>query len=158
MGDRVAVLKDGVLQQCDTPIGLFSKPANLFVAGFIGSPAMNLVPARASGESAVVGGVAVPLTPAQRAGLTGEDLVLGVRPEAWQVSSSGEGLSAVVEVVEELGSDQYLYCVADGVVSEPIAVRTPGMSPWQRGERVSLVPVPAALHVFDKGTGARLPD
>ncbi|WP_156756915.1 ABC transporter ATP-binding protein [Actinokineospora pegani] len=158
MGDRVAVLKDGVLQQCDTPIGLFSKPANLFVAGFIGSPAMNLVPARASGESAAVGGVTVPLTPAQRAGLTGDDLVLGVRPEAWRVSGAGPGLSAVVEVVEELGSDQYLYCVVDGVVSEPIAVRTPGMSPWQRGEKVVLAPVAESLHVFDKGTGERLPD
>ena len=165
MGDRVAVLKDGVLQQCDTPIGLFGRPVNLFVAGFIGSPAMNLVVGAVSGESAEVDGSAIPLTPAQRSALTSEAVVVGVRPEGWEIKAPGDGIPATVEVVEELGSDQYLYCSTstsrvsvDGGAPEPIAVRAPGMSPWQRGEKLGLVPVPGAVHLFDAATGARLPD
>ncbi|OLR94113.1 ABC transporter ATP-binding protein [Actinokineospora bangkokensis] len=165
MGDRVAVLKDGLLQQCDTPIGLFSKPANVFVAGFIGSPAMNLMRGVVSGDAAAVGGAEVPLTPGQRAALTGAEVVVGVRPEGWKVVSAEEGIAATVEVVEELGSDQYLYCSTpvarvplEGGAPEPIAVRAPGMSPWQRGDKLGLVPVPGALHVFDAATGERLPD
>jgi multiple sugar transport system ATP-binding protein len=146
MGDRVAVLRDGVLQQCDTPIGLFARPVNVFVAGFIGSPAMNLL------ETTVEGPWAVPLTPAQRTALTGPGVVVGVRPEGWVIG--GEGFDAVVEVVEELGSDQYLYCRTD---SQVLTVRTPGMSPWQRGQRIKLAPQPDAVHLFDAGTGARLP-
>ncbi|MCR6490367.1 sn-glycerol-3-phosphate ABC transporter ATP-binding protein UgpC [Amycolatopsis sp. OK19-0408] len=146
MGDRVAVLRDGVLQQCDTPIGLFARPANVFVAGFIGSPAMNLL------ETTVDGPWSVPLTPAQRSALTGPGLVVGVRPEGWAIG--GEGTDAVVEVVEELGSDQYLYCRTD---SQVLTVRTPGMAPWQRGESIKLAPKPDAVHLFDAGTGERLP-
>ena len=66
----------------------------------------------------------------------------------------GEGFDAVVEVVEELGSDQYLYCRTD---SQVLTVRTPGMSPWQRGERIKLAPQPDAVHLFDAATGDRLP-
>ncbi|WP_370971135.1 ABC transporter ATP-binding protein [Amycolatopsis sp. cg9] len=146
MGDRVAVLRDGVLQQCDTPIGLFSRPANVFVAGFIGSPAMNLL------ETAV-DEASVPLTPAQRSALTGPRLVVGVRPEGWTLGEGGH--EAVVEVVEELGSDQYLYCRAGEQV---LTVRTPGMAPWRRGEPITLSPKPDAVHLFDAATGERLPD
>ncbi|MEU7789008.1 sn-glycerol-3-phosphate ABC transporter ATP-binding protein UgpC [Amycolatopsis sp. NPDC049159] len=146
MGDRVAVLRDGVLQQCDTPIGLFSRPANVFVAGFIGSPSMNLL-------ETSVDEATVPLTPAQRSALTGPGLVAGVRPEGWTLGEGG--YEAVVEVVEELGSDQYLYCRAGERV---FTVRTPGMAPWQRGEPITLSPKPDAVHLFDAATGERLPD
>jgi len=170
MGDRVAVLKDGLLQQCDTPIGLFGKPKNLFVAGFIGSPAMNLIPASAERCSAVIGGQNIPLTPEQRSALTGSNLVVGVRPEGWTMKPVGQGISAMVEVVEELGSDQFLYCsteaeqvVADDSVDvqeapQTITVRAPGMSAFTRGEKVGLIPQPGAVHLFDADTGARLPD
>jgi multiple sugar transport system ATP-binding protein len=171
MGDRVAVLKDGLLQQCDTPIGLFGKPKNLFVAGFIGSPAMNLIPATLNGEIAEIGGQAIELTPAQRSALTGSSVVVGIRPEGWILKSAGEGISATVEVVEELGSDQFLYCSTsapqlatdesgadDTTAPPPITVRAPGMSAFQRGEKVGLVPQPGAVHLFDAETGDRLPD
>ncbi|RZQ61733.1 ABC transporter ATP-binding protein [Amycolatopsis suaedae] len=131
MGDRVAVLEDGVLQQCDTPMGLFAKPANVFVAGFIGSPSMNLL----------------------RRG----DVVLGVRPEGWRISKDDGGIRATVEVVEELGSDQYLYCTTPDH-DVPLVVRTPGMAPWERGDRIGLDPLPGAAHEFDAGTGLRLAD
>ncbi|MGH3860890.1 ABC transporter ATP-binding protein [Actinokineospora sp.] len=165
MGDRVAVLKDGVLQQCDTPVGLFGRPANLFVAGFIGSPAMNLIPSTVIGESATVGGRPIPLTPAQRAELTSDKVVVGVRPEGWTIVA--EGIDATVDVVEELGSDQYLYCSAATPQIDPmdspdaphaITVRTPGMSPWRPGQKLALAPQPGAVHLFDAVTGERLPD
>jgi multiple sugar transport system ATP-binding protein len=170
MGDRVAVLKDGLLQQCDTPIGLFGKPKNLFVAGFIGSPAMNLIPATVGAEGAVIGGKPIELTAEQRSALTGNNVVVGVRPEGWTLKPAGEGITAMVEVVEELGSDQFLYCSttateltsAEGEVSEieahTITVRAPGMSAFTRGEKVGLVPQTGAVHLFDADTGARLPD
>ncbi|WP_410651116.1 ABC transporter ATP-binding protein [Amycolatopsis sp. cmx-4-54] len=153
MGDRVAVLKDGILQQCDTPVGLFAKPVNVFVAGFIGSPAMNLLETTVDSDGAVAGGTRLPLTPAQRSALTGPGIVVGVRPEGWAIGDGG--FEAVVEVVEELGSDQYLYC-RDG--DRVLTVRTPGMAPWQRGEPITLTPQPGAVHLFDAATGDRLPD
>ncbi|MPZ81499.1 MAG: sn-glycerol-3-phosphate ABC transporter ATP-binding protein UgpC [Actinophytocola sp.] len=173
MGDRVAVLKDGLLQQCDTPIGLFGKPKNLFVAGFIGSPAMNLIPATVDGSGAVIGGQPIELTAAQRSALTGSNVVVGVRPEGWTLKPPGEGIVAQVEVVEELGSDQFLYCstsaeltTADAAAEsvdaaeapQTITVRAPGMSAFQRGEKVGLVPQTGAVHLFDADTGDRLPD
>ncbi|WP_181770835.1 ABC transporter ATP-binding protein [Amycolatopsis pittospori] len=153
MGDRVAVLKDGILQQCDTPVGLFARPVNVFVAGFIGSPAMNLLETTVDTDGAVAGGTRLPLTPAQRSALTGPGIVVGVRPEGWTIGDGG--FEAVVEVVEELGSDQYLYC-RDG--DRVLTVRTPGMAPWQRGEPISLTPRPGSVHLFDAATGDRLPD
>ncbi|WP_414938485.1 ABC transporter ATP-binding protein [Amycolatopsis sp. cmx-11-51] len=153
MGDRVAVLKDGILQQCDTPVGLFARPVNVFVAGFIGSPAMNLLETTVDTDGALVGGTRLPLTPAQRSALTGPGVVVGVRPEGWTIGDGG--YEAVVEVVEELGSDQYLYC-RDG--DRVLTVRTPGMAPWQRGEPISLAPRPGSVHLFDATTGDRLPD
>ncbi|GLZ40092.1 sn-glycerol-3-phosphate ABC transporter ATP-binding protein UgpC [Actinokineospora sp. NBRC 105648] len=162
MGDRVAVLKDGLLQQCDTPIGLFGKPANLFVAGFIGSPAMNLIPATVEGDSARVGGRPVQLTRDQVSALTSPSVVVGVRPEGWRILSPAEGIEATVEVVEELGSDQYLYCSSPveqiGADANQFTVRAPGMSPWQRGDKLGLAPETGAVHLFDAETGARLPD
>ncbi|MBC6450700.1 ABC transporter ATP-binding protein [Actinokineospora xionganensis] len=158
MGDRVAVLKDGELQQCDTPIALFSRPANLFVAGFIGSPAMNLLPATVDGREAVFGGQRVPLTREQVNDVTSPDVVVGVRPENWRVGAEGSrGMAVTIEVVEELGSDGFLYCRPDGAPDhEPIAVRTEGMSRAMRGERITLVPDVERLHVFDAVTGLRL--
>ncbi|MEC3977153.1 ABC transporter ATP-binding protein [Amycolatopsis sp. H20-H5] len=159
MGDKVAVLKDGLLQQCDTPIGLFARPVNLFVAGFIGSPAMNLLPATVDVDGVVVGGTRLPLTTAQRSGLTSDKVVVGVRPEGWDTVDPESGITGVVEVVEELGSDQYLYCKSTyGGPDQVLTVRTPGMAPWQRGEKISLTPKAGAVHLFDEASGARLMD
>jgi ABC-type sugar transport system ATPase subunit len=79
MGDRVAVLQDGVLQQCASPRELFTRPADLFVAGFIGSPAMNLLPAKMDEDGAMFGPVAIPLTSAQRSSATSELVTVGIR-------------------------------------------------------------------------------
>ncbi|MBP2327414.1 multiple sugar transport system ATP-binding protein [Kibdelosporangium banguiense] len=170
MGDRVAVMRDGLLQQCDTPVGLFSKPRNVFVAGFIGSPAMNLIPAHVTADGIALGGTTIPLTPGQRSALTGGEVIVGIRPEGWDVVDAADGLSVTIEAVEELGSDQYLYGSSDAKLvaagediehqeaPHPIVVRTPGMSEWQRGQQLGVRPRAGAVHLFDKNSGERLPD
>ena len=157
MADRVAVLKDGVLTQCASPRQLFTRPANLFVAGFIGSPAMNLLDATVSDGVANAGSLTVELTPDQSSGLTSAAVNIGVRPESWVVGSEG-GLDATVDVVEELGSESYLYCTAQGMDHREVVVRTEGLSSSQLGDQVSLVPKPEAVHLFDTATGLRLAD
>ena len=160
MGDRVAVMKDGILQQVDTPLALYDRPANLFVAGFIGSPAMNLLPAKVSDGQAWVGDHAVPLDRAAASKATG-DVTLGVRPHAWHVASSGaDGFAVNVTVVEELGADAFLYAMPEDPaladVTSQAVVRLEGRPQLQKGESVKLVIDPAAVHVFDTATGERL--
>ena len=157
MADRVAVLKDGLLMQCATPRELFTRPDNLFVAGFIGSPAMNLLEGTVSDGTARAGSLEVPLTPEQSQMLTSDVVTIGVRPENWITASEG-GLDAGVNLVEELGSESYLYCTADGIDDQEVVVRTEGLSSSQRGEKVSLVPQPNTVHLFDTASGSRLVD
>jgi multiple sugar transport system ATP-binding protein len=112
MGHRVAVLKDGVLQQCDAPATLYHAPINLFVAGFIGSPAMNLVPV-GDGRPVKLGGSTVEFEPAAAAALKGTDgaLTIGFRPEALRV---GDGpLKARIRTVEDLGSEVFVHMTLD---------------------------------------------
>ncbi|MEO5663026.1 MAG: sn-glycerol-3-phosphate ABC transporter ATP-binding protein UgpC [Nocardioides sp.] len=160
MGDRVAVMKDGRLQQVDTPLALYDRPANLFVAGFIGSPAMNLLPAKVADGQARIGDCAVPLDRVVAARATG-DVTLGVRPHAWHLGAAGEeGFAATVTVVEELGADAFLYASPDdpslaGVASQAV-VRLEGRRQLQKGEQVSLVIDPTEVHVFDTASGERL--
>ncbi len=156
MGDRVALLKDGVLQQCASPRELFTYPVNLFVAGFIGSPAMNLLPAHLSEAGATFGALTLPVGPGLRAAAISADITVGVRPEALKVSSSG-GLSASVGTVEELGSDSFLYCTVDGVAGFVVA-RAEGLSGARAGDTVSLVPATGGVHYFDTASGIRLAD
>jgi multiple sugar transport system ATP-binding protein len=160
MGDRVAVLDRGELQQCASPKELFTDPVNLFVAGFIGSPQMNLLTAKVGADGAVHGTLTVALTSAQRAAATSEAVTIGVRPEDWQIASDdGAGLQVVVAVVEELGSEAFLYCTEPGtdvVTTQPIVARSEGLSASQPGDRIGLVPRPDRVHLFDTATGARL--
>src|SRR3954452_15713339 len=90
MGDRVAVLRAGLLEQCDTPLNLYSRPVNLFVAGFIGSPQMNLMEAKAADSQAKIGQYLVPVDPTASNKMSG-DITVGVRPEAWRLVSAAEG-------------------------------------------------------------------
>jgi multiple sugar transport system ATP-binding protein len=163
MGDRVAVLNEGRLQQVDTPRALFARPANVFVAGFIGSPQMNLQTAKLVDGGAVIAGYTVPLPPAvtTAAGRDGPSVVLGFRPEALEPASDGEGLPVVVRVVEELGSDAYLYGQLpgseDAVVSEAdIVARIDPRHVPDRGSQLRLRVRPDELHVFSPESGERL--
>lgn len=129
MGDRVAVLNDGVLQQCAPPRELYRHPANVFVAGFIGSPAMNLFALRVIDGSVSLGDCVIPV----RREIAGE-VVVGVRPEHLQPSNSG--LEIEVRLVEELGADTYC------TVGSPVAT-TPHRNPLPSGCRAP-IPLGAA--------------
>ncbi|MBO0829785.1 MAG: sn-glycerol-3-phosphate ABC transporter ATP-binding protein UgpC [Streptosporangiales bacterium] len=162
MGDRVAVLKDGILQQVDTPLKLYEHPRNVFVGGFIGSPAMNLVTGSVvDGGVDLGGGYIVPLTPAQRSSVTGETVVVGARPEAMRIGAEGDGLKAIVELVEELGSDAYAYCsatVPGQDESQQITVRCDVRNTPQKGASVGLQIDRDSVHLFDGASGERLTD
>ena len=157
MGDRVAVLKDGILQQCDSPRDMYDHPENVFVAGFIGSPAMNLfdVPV-------VDGGVKFGTTtyPIERKSLTsgGKEVTLGVRPEDLVISAAGEGRPVTVDVVEELGADAYIYGSTTETAGKikPIIVRVDGRTPPKKGSVVHLSPKGEHVHLFNNETGLRI--
>ena len=152
LGHRVAVLKDGRLQQFDAPRALYEHPANMFVAGFIGSPAMNFVDAAVGSNGAASFGGATVELPGRSAE---RRLVLGVRPESLELAP--EGVSAAVEVVEELGADAYMFCIADvNGKSTKFVARIDARQLPARGDRVTLRPRPGEIHVFDAETGERL--
>ncbi len=163
MGDRVAVLKDGVLQQVDTPLALYDRPANLFVAGFIGSPAMNLLPAQLTPEGATVKGhpIELPLTAEDRRANSG-DVTVGIRPEDLRIAPDGEGIPVTVSVVEELGADAYLYGVFDAHEDEGITsgtnvvVRIEARRKFEKGATAYVTSAPDHLHVFTTATGERI--
>ncbi|WP_203337896.1 ABC transporter ATP-binding protein [Nocardioides limicola] len=157
MGDRVAVMKDGLLQQVDSPLNLYDKPANLFVAGFIGSPQMNLIEAKAVDGQAKIGDYLVPVDPAASRKMEG-NITVGVRPENWRVVAQSEGgLPVDVTVIEELGADAFVYGTS-GVEGTPhdIIVRVGGRDTIHKGETLYVTTDPANVHVFDTDTGERL--
>ncbi len=159
MGDRVAVMKDGILQQVDSPLTLYNRPNNLFVAGFIGSPQMNLMEAVADNGKASIGGYSVPVDPAAAKKMQG-NITVGVRPEDWRLVESGEGGFPIkVTVVEELGADSFVYGTSDieGVPSTVI-VRTDAKHHTTKGETIHVTTDPAHVHVFDTESGERLSD
>ncbi len=158
MGDRIAVLKDGALQQVGTPRELYEAPVNQFVAGFIGSPAMNLLPAKLGEGVARLPGFELPVDPAASAKARGSAVVLGLRPEDLAVGPADQsGIVADVDLVEELGADGYLYghIDLDGQRHDVVA-RVDGRDHPQAGDRVSLVPNVAHAHLFDAEDGRRL--
>ena len=158
MGDRIAVLKDGLLQQVGTPRDLYERPDNVFVAGFIGSPAMNLVPAQLAEGGVRFGNAVVPVEADTLGRAHGAAVTIGVRPEDIQVGAAdGQGLSVVVDLVEELGADGYLYGHADidGKRTDIVA-RVDGRRHPNAGETVTLSPIPGHVHVFDNESGLRL--
>jgi multiple sugar transport system ATP-binding protein len=168
MGDRVAVLKDGELQQVDTPRNMYDRPSNVFVAGFIGSPAMNLADVALEGGGARLGDVLVPLPRAtvQAAG-TDSTVTLGFRPEALEIAPAGEGFAVRADVVEELGSDAFVYgTVLDERLagsmrsgnSRRIVARVDARRPPAKGEQIHLTVQKGQFHAFSSATGLRLPD
>jgi multiple sugar transport system ATP-binding protein len=162
MGNRVAVLAGGKLQQCDTPRQLYDNPVNQFVAGFIGSPAMNLQTAPLADGGVRMAGTTLPLpaavrTAASQAGL--RELVIGIRPEHLHLhlnmaNGSGE-LAGEVMLVEELGADALLHVrlAEDG---DLVVARTEGRTPPAPGKRVTFRVKPEDVFAFHPDTGARL--
>jgi multiple sugar transport system ATP-binding protein len=147
MGDRIAVMRDGVLQQCAPPRDLYDHPRNVYVAGFIGSPRMNFVPVSVSGSTAKASGFTLELPKAPGV----EKGVLGVRPEDLN-EQSREGSPEVdlnIEVVEVLGSDQYLY---GKVGDDEVIARVDPHFKAAPGDKVRLYINVRRLHLFDAKT------
>jgi multiple sugar transport system ATP-binding protein len=134
LGHRVAVLHEGHLQQVGPPRELYDHPANTFVAGFIGSPSMNLCTVPLGSNGAVsFGGEQVPLPPGTANGR--RTLVLGLRPESLELAA--DGVPARVEVVEEFGADAYVFCAAELAGAETrLVARSDARGAPARGERV----------------------
>ena len=153
LGNRVAVLKDGRLQQFDNPRTLYERPANVFVAGFIGSPSMNLCAARAGPNGAAeLGPVSVRLP----GGAAGRDVILGFRPESLELAT--DGIRARVDAVEELGADAYVFCRTqfDDEEETTLVARVETRRVPKRGDLVGLRPVEEDIHIFDAQSGVRL--
>ena len=177
LGQRVAVMRDGHVLQVDTPTTLYSRPADLFVAGFIGTPAMNLVEARLDGDEVVFGSNRLPLNAARRPAARDGRVVLGIRPEAFEEASLARPglptLEATVTVVEELGADAHVFFPVDAAPArdakasagqaEPLAgegtlftARVEPETTIRVGDRLRLAVEPARFHFFDPETGRSL--
>ncbi|MGH2863285.1 MAG: ABC transporter ATP-binding protein [Solirubrobacteraceae bacterium] len=160
MGDRVAVMKDGVLQQCDTPRALYDDPLNAFVAGFIGSPPMNLVAGVVTDDGISLGSAV--LKPECELAHPGRRLTVGLRPESLELSGPGDGIPAIVTLVEELGAEAFVHASIDGAesvtalaASTVLARVEPQLAP-AKGERITLRPKPRAMLFFEIDTGERI--
>jgi multiple sugar transport system ATP-binding protein len=179
LGSRVAVMRDGRIQQVDSPTAIYARPVNLFVAAFIGSPAMNLVHAEIDGGEVVFAGIRVPLPPDRRPSGTAARLVLGIRPEAFEDAAFADPslpqLDVTPSVIEELGSDVHAIFPID---AEPVELddvrhaneeealllagttffnaRMNARSAARPGAPLRLALDPAELHLFDADSGANL--
>ena len=157
LGQRIVVLDAGRIQQIDTPMALYERPANLFVAGFLGSPAMNVLEGElraADGLRLVLDGQGdVPLPGAEVPGAwLGRRVTLGVRPEHL-LPAAGEGLQARVDVVEPVGSEAFLHLDFGG---RALVSRLPPAALPEPGAQLRLRADPAHLHFFDPADGVRL--
>jgi len=158
MGHRVAVLSGGKLQQCDTPRQLYDNPVNQFVAGFIGSPAMNLQTAPLTEGGARLAGTVIPLptavrTAASQAGL--RELVIGIRPEHLHLADGVGEIKGEVMLVEELGADALLH-VRLAETGNQVVARTEGRKPPAPGQDVTFRVQPDDIFAFHPVTGARI--
>jgi len=156
MGDKIVVMRDGRIEQTGSPLDLYDNPANQFVAGFIGSPAMNFLP----GTLKRVGGAAhIQLpdgtrleAPARAGGVDGQPVVFGTRPEHLTLADSG-GIPAQVVVMEPTGMDTFIACRHEGVDLSAVFRERHDFAP---GSTVHLLPDLQRAHLFDAGTGQRL--
>jgi multiple sugar transport system ATP-binding protein len=181
LGQRVAVMRNGRMLQVDRPQRLYERPRDLFVAAFIGSPAMNLVEATVDADAVVFGGFRIPLEPLRRPALpAGSKVVVGIRPECFEdaefVAAGQPTIDVRIEVVEELGSDAHVFfhvhappVTAElleaaeedqtGLLASDLALFTARVDARTRariGHDLRLVVDPARLHFFDPETGASL--
>jgi multiple sugar transport system ATP-binding protein len=157
MADRIVVMHDGIVEQNGTPLDLYDNPANLFVAGFIGSPAMNFIDAtikRNGGAPAAVteDGTALPLAP-DASGQDGQKVVYGVRPEHLTMASEGAGAPAEVSVVEPTGAETLVF---GRIAGKDITAVFRERHQFAPGQQIHLAPDLGAVHLFDKGTGQRI--
>jgi len=156
MADRIVVMHDGKVEQVGSPLELYDRPANLFVAGFIGSPAMNFLPGTLRRDG---GSARVELADGSRVGAPpteagdGRAVTYGVRPEHLALGAEGEGLTAEVVVVEPTGADTHVLARAAGKSVQAVFRER---HPFRPGQRIPLRPEAAKTHLFDAATGLRI--
>jgi sn-glycerol 3-phosphate transport system ATP-binding protein len=155
LADRLVVMNAGIAEQIGAPKDVYDRPATTFVAGFIGSPSMNFLPATLSADGAAARletGAVLALANGGLKGEGGRAVTLGVRPEHLLPGQSG-GIDFTVEVAEELGADTLLH---GRIGASELTLRRPGHNTVTPGTRLKLAAEPAQLHVFDRDSGARL--
>jgi multiple sugar transport system ATP-binding protein len=169
MGDRVAVMRDGVLQQCDVPRVLYDSPVNSFVAGFIGSPSMNLIEGALQLDGIRIGSTLIPSPAVSKLNRKiGTKVTIGVRPESLELAPANAGLPAIVNLVEELGSEAFVYAqpidqavsvtgeqVSLGSVTEIITRVEPHKVP-AKGASIHIRAKDNSILFFDSETGLRI--
>jgi multiple sugar transport system ATP-binding protein len=160
LGQRIVVLKDGIIQQIDTPMALYDRPANLFVAGFLGSPAMNVLRGtlQRSDRGVVVQEAALTAPLGQAAvdpGWIGRTLAVGVRPEHLQPATAEDttGFEATIDGIEPVGNEIFVNMTSGG---QPLVMRVAPQALPQVGESIRVAIQPKGLHFFDAETGERL--
>ena len=155
MADKIVVLRDGVVEQIGSPLELYDRPANTFVAGFIGSPAMNFLPGTVKHDGGSVvefeGGIRVP-APVNTSGKEGQQVLYGIRPEHFSLSSSG-GMPGDIVVVEPTGADTQVFC---RIAGQEVMAMFRDRVDSHPGERITLMPDLGKAHLFDAQSGARL--
>ena len=158
LGQRIVVLDRGVIQQIDTPMDIYERPVNLFVAGFLGNPAMNFFRGRIDGQGTMLQGDRAQLPVPQEWGLGGRELVAGLRPEDLHLQAPAGAanalrFAALVEFVESVGSEAFIHARAGewSVVARSAPIDLP-----RAGSQVMLHYLPRRLHFFDASGGARL--
>ncbi|MEQ9607711.1 MAG: TOBE domain-containing protein, partial [Kiloniellaceae bacterium] len=170
MADRLIVMNAGIAEQIDAPMAVYERPASLFVAGFIGSPAMNFLPATIADDGAtatLAGGSHIRLPAGGLSSLAGRAVTLGVRPEHLHPTGSGMGegeatFAMQVQLVETLGADTLAHgalgqetLVKNGAL---LTLRLPGGAKVREGQSLGLVADPGELHFFDAESGRRIAD
>jgi multiple sugar transport system ATP-binding protein len=161
MGDRIAILDGGELQQVATPLECYHEPANVFVAGFLGEPSMNFFDATFDGEKLVADSFEYPISDETAADLDDEtDLVFGIRPEAIELVGEVAGphdFETEVDVVEPMGDENTVYLTfGDRDEDEAVVATTSSMRQFDRGQNVVIRFPEEAIHVFDRRTGKAL--
>jgi len=153
MGDKIVVMRGGVIQQVGRPIDVYDAPQNLFVAGFIGSPSMNLMPANVDGDGFMISGARFDWGAGGRPRDLPKDFIGGVRPENLRLVAPGEGIAAIVEVVEPMGGET-VASVAVGNTKYTILFRD--RRPLEIGDEVSIAPEVETMHLFNPETESRI--
>jgi multiple sugar transport system ATP-binding protein len=160
MGDRIAILDGGELQQVATPLECYHEPANVFVAGFLGEPSMNFFDVDREGDTLVADAFDYPVSDALAADVGDEtELVLGIRPEAIELVASAAGphdFETQVDVVEPMGDENTVYLTLGDETERTLVATTSGMRQLSRGQSVVARLPEEAVHVFDRRTGRAL--
>ncbi|MEE9586678.1 MAG: sn-glycerol-3-phosphate import ATP-binding protein UgpC [Hyphomicrobiaceae bacterium] len=157
MADRLVVMNAGIAEQIGTPRDVYQVPASTFVAGFIGSPAMNFLEAHVSDDGGVVEACGARISlPANIAEAKGRTVTLGIRPEHMKIDPTGGQITVVIDVVEHLGMDTIVYGHTNRQDGETITVRIHGDRDFEVGSELRIGLEPQLVHLFDRETGKRL--